>query len=246
MDLTHAMLIAALGWFLGGFVNGVAGFGAALVAMPIAALNNDMALAVSSCALVVFALNIQMTWSYRRYLKYTGIGPLSAGGIPGAVCGVLLLRHAPESALKCGLGFLLILYSLWGLWAAPAGDRNPGPFWAVLTGFLSTSLGTAFGVNGPPLAVYLSLRGGSQQAIKAALGAFFLVSGALIIISHCVAGLHTFRTFVLFVFALPAVMLGCWAGMRVSGNLSDRSFRRSLFLMLLFMGFHMIWTALKT
>ena len=31
----------------------------------------------------------------------------------------------------------------------------------------------------------------------------------------------------------------------VFGNLSDRSFRRSLFLMLLFMGSHMIWTASK-
>ncbi|AMD93845.1 hypothetical protein AXF15_12540 [Desulfomicrobium orale DSM 12838] len=58
-------------------------------------------------------------------------------------------------------------------------------------------------MNGPPLAVYLSLRGGTRQAIKTALGAFFLVSGALIIISRCAAGLHTFRTFVLLCLLFP-------------------------------------------
>lgn len=244
MDMLPVVLVAAVGWFLGGFVNGVAGFGAALIAMPIVALKNDMTQAVPACALVVFALNVQMAWSYRRYLDCSGIGPLFAGGVPGALCGVLLLRHAPESALKCMLGAFLMLYSLWGLWATPTGRRELAAAWAVVAGFFSTSLGTAFSVNGPPLAIYLSLRGGSQHTTKAALGAFFLISGALIIASHLVANLYTPHTFVLFASALPAVILGGWAGIRISGCLSDQNFHKGLFCMLLAMGAHMVWAAL--
>lgn len=116
----------------------------------------------------------------------------------------------------------------------------------MLAGFLSTSLGTAFGFNGPPLAVYLSLRGGTQQQIKAALGAFFIVSGLFIVAAHALAGLYSMRTLWLYIAALPSVSIGAWAGMRVSGRLPDLSFQRVLFLMILIMGMNMVWKALPS
>ena len=67
------------------------------------------------------------------------------------------------------------------IFSKPRDDSKLIELRSMLAGFLSTSLGTAFGFNGPPLAVYLSLRGGSQQQIKAALGAFFIVSGLFIV-----------------------------------------------------------------
>lgn len=243
MELTHIFLITMAGWWLGGFVNGIVGFGAALVAMPLVAFGNDMALAVTSCGLVVLALNVQMAWNYRSHLDCTGGSALFTGGIPGAVCGVLLLRHVPESGLKLGLGVLLIAYAFWGLCGTEPQPKRPGTLWGMLAGFFSTSLGTAFGVNGPPLAVYLSLRGGTQREIKAALGVFFIVSGLFILVAHGLAGLYTARSFTLFAAALPSVMFGAWAGMRVSKGFSDKTFRTALYVMLFVMGLNMVWKA---
>jgi len=135
MDMTHALLVTLIGWWLGGFVNGIAGFGAALVAMPLVAFGNDMALAVTSCGLVVLALNVQMAWNYRGHLDCSGGSALFTGGIPGAVCGVLLLRHVPESGLKLGLGVLLIAYALWGLCGTEPQPKRPGTLWGMLAGF---------------------------------------------------------------------------------------------------------------
>jgi uncharacterized membrane protein YfcA len=243
MDST-LYLITMFGWLLGGFVNGIVGFGAALVAMPIVASGLDMPLAVSTCGLVVLSLNLQMAWNYRSELDSSGIKAVILGGIPGAFCGLLILKNIPESGLKIGLGALLVVYSLWGLSGTQVNKRKLATSWGMLAGFLSTGLGTAFGFNGPPLAVYLSLRGGTQQQIKAALGAFFIVSGLFIVAAHALSGLYSAQTFWLVAAALPAVWLGAWGGIRVSGRLKDLSFQRVLFIMILIMGLNMAWKAL--
>ena len=49
-DMT--ILIVSIAWFLGGFVNGVSGMGAAMVALPIVAGFMDMSEAVPSSCLV--------------------------------------------------------------------------------------------------------------------------------------------------------------------------------------------------
>lgn len=240
MDFSAALLVTLTGWFLGGFINGIVGFGAALVALPIVALGLDMRQAVPTCGLMVLALNVQMAWSYRNRLNPSGIGALFLGGLPGAVCGALVLRHFPEDWLKGGLGVLLAAYAVWGLFGAQPQARRLAAGWGALAGFLSTSLGTTFGFNGPPLAVYLSLRGGTQQEIKAALGAFFIVSCLFIVAAHALSGLYTSRTLAFAAAALPAVTLGGWCGIRLSGRLRESLFRRLFFLMIMAMGLNML------
>lgn len=244
IDFSHAFLTTMFGWLLGGFVNGIVGFGAALVAMPIVAAGLDMQLAVSTCGLVVLSLNVQMAWNYRQHLDSCGIRAMFLGGLPGAVSGVLILKNVPESGLKLGLGALLVAYSIWGLSGTQVNKRKLAAPWGMLAGFLSTGLGTAFGFNGPPLAVYLSLRGGTQQQIKAALGAFFIVSGLFIVAAHALAGLYSAQSLTLLAVALPSVSIGAWAGMRVSGRMQDLIFQRILFLMILIMGLNMAVKAL--
>jgi uncharacterized membrane protein YfcA len=238
------MLITVIGWWLGGFVNGIAGFGAALVAMPIVATGLDMPLALTSCTMVVLALNVQMFWIYRRHLDGSGFRGILAGGVPGAVAGILMLRHLPEAGLKSGLGALLVAYSIWGLcWTVPKPASLAGR-WAVLAGFLSTSLGAAFGINGPSLAAYLAARGGTPQEFKAALGAFFIASCALIMLAHGAAGMYTARSASLFAMALPSVLFGGWVGLRASGGVPERHFRILVYSMLIIAGAKMLLPAL--
>lgn len=246
MDMTYAIFVTLMGWLLGGFINGIVGFGAALVAMPIVALGLDMRIAVPTCGLVVLALNFQMAWSYRAHLDTTGLGALILGALPGAVTGILFLRYFSEAWLKMGLGLLLAVYALWGLVSVQPHARQLALGWGGLAGFLSTSLGTSFGFNGPPLAVYLSLRGGTQQQIKAALGVFLIVSSLFIVAAHGLSGLYTGQALLLFVVALPAVIFGARSGIYLSSRVGEGQFRRMLFAMILVMGLNMFWTAWST
>ncbi|GAB6126247.1 sulfite exporter TauE/SafE family protein [Humidesulfovibrio idahonensis] len=243
-DAMDGYLYAILGWGLGGFLNGLAGFGGALVALPFVAAGNDMALAVPSCTLMVLALSVQMAWSCRRTLAPAGLGPVLAGAVPGVGAGMLLLRCASDSALRLGLGLFLIAYGLAGPWLRRLRRGQPGPAWAALAGFCSTSLGTAYGINGPPLAMYLALRGGTQSETKSALGVFFIVSGLLMIAGQAVLGLYTPQAAMLFATALPAAVIGGWAGLRLAARCSDAAFHVWLHLMLLLLGANLVRVAL--
>ena len=81
----YEYLFIALGWFVGGFINGIAGFGAAMVAMPIIAPYIDLSLSVPSCVLLVLTLNCQVTWTFRHYINFRYLRGIVIGAIPGVL-----------------------------------------------------------------------------------------------------------------------------------------------------------------
>lgn len=238
------VVLVMAGWGLGGFVNGSLGFGAALVAMPLVALGNDMAVALPAASLLILALNIQMAWNYRRQIAKGPARLMLAGAVPGAATGLVLLRLVPESGLKLGLGLLLLGCAGWGLVSGRLRRGDIGAAWGVLAGFLSTCFGTAFGINGPPPAAYLSLRGGSQGETKGALGFFFVWSTGCIVAAQALAGMFTLRAVALAGAGLPIMLACCLCGMRLSARLGTTAFHRGMSLLLLVMGAKLVWTGL--
>jgi len=84
------------------------------------------------------------------------------------------------------------------------------------------------------------MRGGTQSETKAALGVFFIVSGLFIVAAQALAGVHSVQAVILFAAALPAVLLGGWAGIRFLAGVNDVKFHRTLHTMLLLMGANML------
>jgi len=242
--MSAGVLLAIAGWGLGGFVNGYMGFGAALIAMPLVALGNDMALALPACSLLVLSLNIQMTWKYRRSIDRKPVWLMLTGAVPGAGLGLALLRFASEAGLKLGLGVLLLCCAAWGL--CPSRERHGGlaAGWGVLAGLLSTCFGTAFGINGPPPAAYMALRGGSQAETKGALGFFFVWSTLCIVGAQFLAGMFSLQAMALAGIELPVMLVCSLCGMRLSARLGTATFHRMMAGLLLVMGCKLIWTGL--
>jgi len=237
-------LIVALGWAVGGFINGIAGFGAGMVAMPLVTPFLDMTVAVPSCTLIVLALNFQMAWSYRGAVVWKRLKYLFIGAVPGAILGVTLLRGVNEYVLKTGMGGFILVYALWGLFFSDHIRGTVSERWGYLAGFLSTAFGTAFGFNGPPLVVYTAMTGWSSKAVKGVLGGCFIGTGIIIVLAQLGGGLQTWQSFTLFLASTPAVYLGGAVGIRFSRNLGEHSYRKIVYLMLLAMGTMIVWTAL--
>jgi len=235
-----SMFLIIVGWGLGGFINGNLGFGAALVAMPLVTLGTNMALAVPASLLLFLVLNVQMAWSYRRYLVWKEVSRLLVGVLPGVAVGVFLLRDISESGLRLGLGSLLIVCGVWGLCSRKLRCKVVGGAWGMLAGFLSVILGMAFGINGPPPAAYLSLRGGTQHETKAVLGFFFVCSTVLIVAVQAMAGMVSFQVLKIFAVALPPMLLGGWMGIRLSARFNDAGFHLGMSVLLFVMGVVMV------
>lgn len=231
------LLLITLGWFAGGFINGVAGFGAAMVAMPLIAPFIDFSVAVPSCVLIVLTLNCHVGWTFRRHIQYRYLKGVFWGAVPGAVLSVYVLEYIPPAYLKAAMGAFIALYALWSLAKDKGGEEKViHEAWGYLAGVLSSSLGMAFGFNGPPLAAYVAHCGCKAKSVKGILGMGFIITGIFIVGAKAATGQITSMVLLTYAASTPAVIVGSKLGISLSSHLSEKSFRKVLFIALAAMG----------
>ncbi len=238
------LFFIVLGWFAGGFINGVAGFGAAMIAMPLIAPFIDFAVAVPSCTLIVLTLNCQVGWTFRRHIQWHYVKGIFFGAIPGIFLSIFILEYVSEIYLKAAMGGFIACYALWSLFADQAGHRAISAGWGYLAGVLSSALGMAFGFNGPPLAAYIAYSGCAAHAVKGILGAGFIITGVFIVAAKAATGQITSSVLLTYAAATPAVILGSKTGIWLSSSLNEYSYRKVMFTALAGMGIKIAWSAL--
>ena len=239
------LCIFAAAWCLAGMINHVVGLGAAMVAMPIIIHFIPLQVAVPSSTLIVLVLNIQLAWSYRQSIQWLHLLYILAGGIPGAVAGIFLITSLPNEHLKILMGIFLICYAAYALFFEKNQPKGIHPLWGIPTGLCSTFFGTAFGFNGPPLAVFTTRSGWNAGEAKGFLGTSFILSGLAIISGQFVAGLQTTQTMTYFVVACPASLVGGLLGIHCSKRFIRKSNRTLLLCVLFFAGFSQLLPFIK-
>src|SRR5690606_17926373 len=117
------------------------------------------------------------------------------------------LQHGSPTLLKTALGALLILFSAYVLLRKPAwalaSDRWS---WLFGCGLFAGILGGLFGLNGPPLVVYGSLRRWSAPQFRATLQAYFLPASLIAIAGYWYQGLWTPAVTHYFLISLPVMI----------------------------------------
>ncbi len=234
------LAIFTLSWCLAGFVNHVVGLGAAMVAMPIVVHFIPMSLAVPSSTLIVLCLNLQLAWSYRQSIRWTHLFYIVIGCILGVFAGIYCIKMLDNGVLKMMMGAFLILYSLYALFLEKKAPKGIRPLWGIPTGICSTFFGAAFGFNGPPLGIFVTMSGWSADEAKGILGASFILSGSAILGGQLLAGLQNAQTITYFAMACPAALLGGFIGIRFSRRFALKSNRTLLLCVLLFAGLSQI------
>ena len=233
------------GWFLAGFVNGITGFGAAMVAMPLVTQSMDITLAVPACSLMVWVVSLEQGWRYKGHTDWRRIRPVLIGALPGALMGFLVLRHMPPQQLKAALGLFLLVYACWGLFLEGGKMRVIAAIWGYVAGFLSTLFGSAFSFNGPPLAVYTSLSGWGKVVSKAGLAMTFIVTSSLMVLAQLLAGAHNGTTLAAMLVGTPAAIFGSWLGFLASRKMGDSTYRKLFFGFIACTGLNFLWQALR-
>ncbi|MDR2694805.1 MAG: sulfite exporter TauE/SafE family protein [Deltaproteobacteria bacterium] len=232
-----------LGWLLAGFVNGITGFGAAMVAMPLVTQSMDITLAAPACSLMVWVVSLEQGWRYRGHTDWRRIRPVLIGALPGALAGFLVLRHLPPQHLKAALGVFLVVYACWGLFLEGGKARVISGAWGYVAGLLSTMFGSAFSFNGPPLAVYASLSGWGQTVSKAGLAATFIATSSLMVLAQVFAGAHSGITLAAMFIGAPAAILGSQLGFLASRKMGENTYRKLFFGFIACTGLNFLWQA---
>ncbi|HDZ84026.1 MAG TPA: sulfite exporter TauE/SafE family protein, partial [Nitrospirae bacterium] len=184
--ITFALI--SLIFLIAGFIQGLSGFGSALLAMPLLTIFIDVKVAVPLCILNSLLITSYLSFKLKDYMEMKKILPLIIGSLPGIYLGIVFLKSMESNLIKMLLGIMIILYCIYSFSSHP-GPRKLHRAWAYIAGFGSGFIGTAFSAGGPPSIIYTTLTGWSKDHIKATLTGFYLVGNIIIVIAHAASGL---------------------------------------------------------
>src|SRR5579863_4105933 len=196
--------------FVATVIRSAFGFGEALVAVPLLALVVPVEIAAPVAVLASVAIAFIAVVQDWRKIHLRSAGWLVLSSLAGIPLGLAMLRWAPEAVVKMALAAVIIAFSTYALRAGRHGElkgalHNDRHAWAF--GFLSGILGGAYGMNGPPLVIYGSLRGWSPQHFRATLQGYFLPASLAGLWGYRVAGLWTATVNRYFLLSLPLVII---------------------------------------
>jgi hypothetical protein len=217
--------------FVATLIRSAFGFGEAMVAVPLLALCIPLRVATPLAVLLsicVAAIVVVHDW---KKIHLRSAGWLVASTVLGIPLGLMVLTSRHQMLVKCGLALFLLLFSLYSL-AAPKPfslDRDSRP-WMFACGFAAGVLGGAYGINGPPLVIYGTLRRWSAQHFRATLQAYFLPASLLGMTGYWTAGLWTREVTRDFLFSLPAMVPAVFLGRIINHRFSDSSYLRYVYI----------------
>lgn len=223
--LTEAQIAIALAAALGAaFVRGLAGFGMAILLVPV------LGLAVPPREAVVVANWLGLMIGLVGLKKILGQSERSALVISGLAVlatplGVWLLSVADPALAR----FLIALIALGSfvlvlLPKRPA-DHVPTVAETGGTGVLSGVLTGFAGMPGPPVVPYYLRRAIPPGLARASMMTIFLATSIAGVISAAVLKVATVREPTLAVLLFPAVLFGNWLGHLAFGKVSDAAWR---------------------
>ncbi|PRY24275.1 hypothetical protein CLV78_103141 [Aliiruegeria haliotis] len=208
--------------FLGGFVQGLTGFGLALVSVPLLSLALDVRAAVPVAGIFGWLVTFPIVWRMRAHIQWNVVAILVLGSLPGSWLGAELLRTLPASIILAAMGVVLIASSLYAFISTNALIAAAPPGLSAITGFFSGALGAAVGEPGPPVIAYTSMLPWTGDQVKSTLAAFFMLQMVGAIGSFWAKGLVTETVVSLLIQAVPGFMAGAALGMYGYTRMKDR------------------------
>jgi uncharacterized protein len=206
------------------------GFGEALIAVPLLAFFIPMRVAAPLAVLVSITIAAVVVVQDWRHIHLRSAGWLVLSTLFGIPLGLLLLTRAPEYLVKAALGILILLFALFSITgSARVKLHHDSRSWLLSCGFFAGILGGAYGMNGPPLVIYGSLRGWSAQQFRATLQAYFLPASVLGMVGYLSAGLWTPVVTRDYLLCLPAMLPAVFLGRLINRRLSAVAFTRYLY-----------------
>lgn len=209
--------------FLATLVRATLGFGEALIAVPLLAFVLPVDVAAPIAVLVsitVAAIVVAQDW---RHVQVRIAGWLVLSSLFGIPLGLLLLRRVPEPLVKGALGVVVAGFAASALLNRRSYElKNDRLSWVF--GIAAGILGGAYGMNGPPLVVYGTLRRWSPEHFRATLQGYFLPASLLGMTAYWAAGLWTSSVSRYYLQSLPAVLLAVAVGRWTSQRLDARQF----------------------
>lgn len=240
---TVALVLA--GALVGGFVNGLTGFGTALSGLPLwlQALEPRVAAQLASaCSVVGHLSTIREVW---READWRRMAPMLVAGLVGVPIGTALLPLVSLATFKLAVGIVLVAYCSFMLLAAGrVRVRSGGQGAEAVIGFAAGILGGLAALSGVLPTVWASLKGWPKAERRAFFQIFNFTVLTAMLVASLIQGMFESRSAAALALAIPGTLAGNWAGVVVYRRLDDVRFAQIVLAVLLLSGIGLIWSGL--
>jgi uncharacterized membrane protein YfcA len=202
-------------------VQGVVGFGANLLAVPVVALVVPAALP-GAMVIPGVPMAVAMAVAERDHVDWRGSRFLVLGRLPGTLVGVAVVAAVSSNVLAVVIGVVVILAV--GL-SVVAAHLHPGvtPRTATATGVVTGVTGTAAAIDGPPLA--LLYQNDPPPVFRATLATQFTFGAAITLTALVLARhLHPWQA-LLGLSLMPSYFVGLAASLVIRPRLAHHNLR---------------------
>jgi len=239
-----SVLVLAPIAFAGSLVYGITGFGAALVAIPLATHFVPLPFALAVFVLIDLANSLRLGLEAPRHVVRAEVARLAPMLVVGTVLGVTALVNMPRQGGMLALGCFVVAYALYSL-LARGPRRMVGRGWAYLAGLAGGVTSALFGAGGPPYAIYLSQRNLSKESFRATLALTSVASISMRLAAFALTGLMSdAKVWLAAAVALPAAWIGISAASHLFTRIRRDTLMRAVALMLLASGGSLLLRAL--
>lgn len=230
--------------FVATLIRSTLGFGEALIAVPLLAIRLPVSVAAPLAVMVSIVIAGVIVVQDWEHVQLRSAGSLILAALPGIPLGVLLLARGNQQLMKGILGVLIVGFSVYSLTARkmrhlPEDHRG----WLLGCGFLSGVLGGAYGMNGPPLAIYGALRRWPPQHFRATLQGYFLPASLVGLSGYAALGLWHAPLTRYFLMSLPAMAVAILLGRFLNRRMHSHSFFRLVYAGLVIVGSVLVFQA---
>lgn len=231
--------------FVATLIRSALGFGEALVAVPLLAFLIPLRVAAPLAVLVsitIAAIVVVQDWNKIHLRSTFWLLLPTLAGIP---LGIMVLRSSHQEGAKETLAAIILAYATYSL----LGKRPPelerdSRGWLLACGFLAGVLGGAYGMNGPPLAIYGSMRRWTAQHFRATLQAYFLPASVVGMAGYGLSGLWVPAVTHYYLLALPVVFPAIYLGRLINHRLHGEVFRKYVYAGLVGVGALLLYQAI--
>ena len=211
----------------------IVGFGFALFGVPALALLLGPKVAVVAMSSVGVPLVIWNAIRWHHDILWREVITTSIAALVGMPVGLIVLTHANDQILTATIGVTILVMTAW-LWRGltlPNGRRTE-----LTAGFVSGTLSTSVGTNGPPIVIAFQAVGLEPRPFRATLQACFAFQGSVALALFWSRGLVTDDVGRAFVVGAPAAVVGALIGDRIAPRVHAGPFRNAVLLLLVVSG----------
>lgn len=227
-------MIVVVAVFVAGSVQMLAGFGFALLAMPIITLAVPVERAVVIVSLISIVTTMWQSVQLRRHAVQPLVRRLTVSSLLGMPLGLLTLEVVDDRPLRIALGVCVLIAT--GLLARRLSLVHAGPALDHAAGFVSGVLNTSVGTNGPPLVFVLQARHLEPDQFRATIVSVFVFGNLFALTLFALAGKITGAAAGAAAIAAPAWIAGQLIGWRLRPHIGGERFRTLVLVLLALTG----------